>query len=55
MEEFLGLMESRLTAEVHEASQQEAECREHFLKALDRLYRRLVSMGTLMPNTEFTP
>lgn len=54
MDKFLQIMEGRLTSEVNENSQQEAEFRDDLLKAMDRLYRRLMAMGTLMPNTDFT-
>jgi len=55
MDEFLEFMETRLSVEVRDISQHEAEVRENYLKAMDRLYRRLMAMGTLMPNTDFTP
>ena len=55
MDEFLECMESRLSVEVRDVGQQEAEFRENYLKAMDRLYRRLMAMGTLMPNTDFAP
>ena len=55
MDEFLVLMQLRLIIETKETNQQESDLREELLKALDRLYRRLMAMGTLMPNSDFAP
>lgn len=49
------IMERRLTSEDELNNIQAAEQRDELIKALDRLYRRLMAMGTLMPNTDFAP
>jgi len=51
---FLDIMESRLTIEVKYLANHDPEFREAFLKTLDRLYRRLLAMGMLIPNTDFS-
>ena len=55
MDEFLALMQARLMSETKATNQKELDAREELLKALDRLYRRLMAMGTLMPNSDFAP
>jgi len=55
MGDFLGLMENRLLFEVESLKPQENEPREELIKAMERLYRRLVSLGILVPNTDFAP
>jgi len=55
MHKFMTLMEDRLVSESKRTNPKDTESREETLRALDRLYRRLTAMGTLMPNTDFAP
>ncbi|CAG7831601.1 unnamed protein product [Allacma fusca] len=54
MDDFLTLMQTKLILETKETNQ-ESDRREDLLKALDRLYRRILAISTLMPNSDFAP
>jgi len=53
MNNFMSIMEHRLTSEDELKNIQDVEQWDELIKALDRLYRRLMAMGTLMPNVDF--
>jgi hypothetical protein len=55
MNSFLELMERRLLTEVENLNTQDSEQREELIKSLERLYRRLISLGILVPNADFAP
>lgn len=52
---FMTIVEIRLTCTEEIENIQATDQRDEFLKALDRLFRKLVAMSTLMPSVQFSP
>lgn len=53
--DVMTIMGHRLTSEDELQNTRASEQRDELIKALDRLYRKLMAMGTLIPTIDFAP